>query len=441
MSAEPSSEEARLRDERNAISAEIGRRRAAGLPPDDLIDRHRAVSAQLDALRAEGDGPTGGAAAAREGLTTEVETSSEAFSALRDEWRDLLDDSRADTPFLRWEWLYSWWEVFGGGKQLRLVTVRGRPDGRLLALAPMMLGVGGQSRVLGFIGTGEVAEGDYWSIILRAGHEREALTAVWQALSLRQSEHDGVFLRDVWTADPTLLALVACAAESGWDALIETRRQSVLGPLGADFAQFIGSVPDAFRRNQLRATDEYLARHGEGTTYAVAAGESDVERALEAIARFSCTRQATKGGRSAWQDRRFGTFMREACERLRGAGALVVDTLQRGGDVTAGVVGFRQGGRYCCYQIGFDPAAPPPAPLHHLFARRIQACIDGGERVFDFLAGTHEYKTQYFSGRRPVGHLHLLPHTHRSRRRIGGMMLAQGIRAQARQWLERRSPR
>ena len=40
-------------------------------------------------------------------------------------------------PFQSWAWIYPWWEAFGEGYELRLITVR---DGTLLVgLKPLML--------------------------------------------------------------------------------------------------------------------------------------------------------------------------------------------------------------------------------------------------------------------------------------------------------------
>src|SRR5215213_986142 len=86
------------------------------------------------------------------------------FATLEEEWTDLYDSSPLATPFQSWAWLYSWWEFYGEGYELRLVTIR--DDGLLVGIAPLMLE---RRRVLSrllFIGTGIT---DYLDILVRQG--------------------------------------------------------------------------------------------------------------------------------------------------------------------------------------------------------------------------------------------------------------------------------
>src|SRR5262245_65719792 len=58
------------------------------------------------------------------------------FARLRSEWNDLLSRSSADTIFLTWEWLSSWWECYAGPNDaLHIVTVR-ENTGELIGIFP-----------------------------------------------------------------------------------------------------------------------------------------------------------------------------------------------------------------------------------------------------------------------------------------------------------------
>src|SRR6185503_7976477 len=77
-------------------------------------------------------------------------------AALEAEWNELLARSASDTVFLTWEWLWSWWEIYGGEVEPCVATVR--EHGRLVAAAPCMIEdrrrFGLAFRQLAFIGTG-----------------------------------------------------------------------------------------------------------------------------------------------------------------------------------------------------------------------------------------------------------------------------------------------
>jgi len=123
-------------------------------------------------------------------LEVAVLTTSQAFAALKEEWKDLYEDSARSTPFQSWPWLYSWWEAFGEeGYELRLITVR---EGRLLVgLIPLMLEHWWGFRKLVFIGC--CAQMDF---LARKGWEGKVSEAGIRALRQMDSWHV-MDLRDV----------------------------------------------------------------------------------------------------------------------------------------------------------------------------------------------------------------------------------------------------
>ncbi len=104
------------------------------------------------------------------------------FAALEEEWEDLYHDSPRATPFQSWAWLYSWWEFYGEGYELRLITVRD-DEGLLIGLAPLMLERRLGFRKLLFVGTGPT---DYLDVLAREGWETQVLEAL--ARTLRQMD-------------------------------------------------------------------------------------------------------------------------------------------------------------------------------------------------------------------------------------------------------------
>jgi CelD/BcsL family acetyltransferase involved in cellulose biosynthesis len=102
------------------------------------------------------------------------------FEAMEEEWNELYRNAPLATPFQSWAWLYSWWEFYGEGCQLRIIAVR---DGHLLVgLAPLMLerrwGLG---RLL-FVGVRATGPTDYLDILVRQGWEDGVSEAVVRSL-------------------------------------------------------------------------------------------------------------------------------------------------------------------------------------------------------------------------------------------------------------------
>src|SRR5262245_54937044 len=92
------------------------------------------------------------------------------FSGLRDEWNDLLSLSSANTIFLTWEWLFSWWECYAGKDDaLHIIVVRDN-TGQLIGLLPLYRQLQPwlpfkPRRILRFIGDGSW-DSDYLDAIL-----------------------------------------------------------------------------------------------------------------------------------------------------------------------------------------------------------------------------------------------------------------------------------
>ena len=59
-----------------------------------------------------------------------------AFLALEGEWNDAVDRAAIAHPFLRHEWVRTWWDAFGEAQQLNILVVR--HAARVCAIAPLM---------------------------------------------------------------------------------------------------------------------------------------------------------------------------------------------------------------------------------------------------------------------------------------------------------------
>src|SRR5215207_1935799 len=63
----------------------------------------------------------------------------EAFRKLEPEWNALLQQSQSNCIFLTWEWISTWWEIFGADFEMRVLTSHD-PSGKLRGIAPLMIG-------------------------------------------------------------------------------------------------------------------------------------------------------------------------------------------------------------------------------------------------------------------------------------------------------------
>ena len=134
------------------------------------------------------------------------------MEALSGEWNTLLADSAIHVPFLRHEYLTTWWKTLGGGEwsQGELFTVTARhADGSLAAIAPLFLtdNCDGE-RALMFLGSIEIS--DYLDVIAHPEHLAQFLDELLDFLSGPQApEFRLIDLYNLLDTSPTLPALAA----------------------------------------------------------------------------------------------------------------------------------------------------------------------------------------------------------------------------------------
>src|SRR4030042_2787090 len=132
-----------------------------------------------------------------EGLKTFVIRDREEFFNLQEEWNNLLEESENDTIFLRWEWLYNWWLVYGKkSNELYIITVREKNT--LLGIAPLHIArrINGFIREVKFIGSNIVAS-EYLDFILRKGRKEDTLREIISFLKKNSNLWDVMNFADI----------------------------------------------------------------------------------------------------------------------------------------------------------------------------------------------------------------------------------------------------
>ena len=69
-------------------------------------------------------------------INIEIISDPDDFLALEEKWNFILKESRINNPFLRHEWLSSWWQAYGGNKQLYILKFI--TNGNTIGYVPFM---------------------------------------------------------------------------------------------------------------------------------------------------------------------------------------------------------------------------------------------------------------------------------------------------------------
>src|ERR1019366_4521087 len=114
----------------------------------------------------------------------------EEFDSLKDEWNALLSRSASDNVFLRWEWIHTWWSIFGSRFVLMILAVK--EEDRLVGIAPFYVQTVGLFRFRCLRLCSEGLSPDYMDVIAQKDRENVVICAVSDYLADHSDEWDEI---------------------------------------------------------------------------------------------------------------------------------------------------------------------------------------------------------------------------------------------------------
>jgi CelD/BcsL family acetyltransferase involved in cellulose biosynthesis len=334
--------------------------------------------------------PTLGAAAPQVPVWTDILRTSADFLTLEPEWNELLARCRRANPFSTWEWMSSWWEAFGRGREPWVCTARDGPRGRLLAVAPLVVRrhpfAQGPFRELSLMGA-SIAAGDHLDLLCEAG--REAWAADWlrNTLAAHRGQWD-VLALDRIVADSPLLDgawAIARGTPMVWRSVCPYLRFP---------AATAGQSPVLSRTTRnVRARKRRLVRTAAGNVeFQQVRSEDQLADALDDLFRLHASAGTDRRKRDAFRTADLRRFHRLLASRFLARRWLRLYRLRVGGQTRAVWYGFRWGDTLSLYQTGFDRAWSRFSPGLVLLSHVLDDAFAEGVCEVDFLRGEQAFK-------------------------------------------------
>jgi len=316
-------------------------------------------------------------------METRIITRREEVDVGSEEWNRLLSLSETNTIFQTYEWIWTWWTVFGHKYSLFLVEFWDRD--RLLALAPLMLDRTGMKCSLRFIGE---EHSDYCDFI--AGERKqEALTAIFDAI-VSCKEWDVIQLKNVPESSTTVAAIRNFCGRTG-KRLLETNGKycPTLMIMGhEDHARRV------LRKKTVRRRCNYLKKAGDFKVFHV----ETVEEAMRYLEPFFAQHIKKWNGSSPSslflkQENR--DFYHNLVYALLPGGLLLFTVLEFDGRPIAFHFGFDYASKVIWYKPSYDPDYGRRSPGTVLLKHLIEYCLDRGRNELDFTIGDEPFKRRY----------------------------------------------
>jgi CelD/BcsL family acetyltransferase involved in cellulose biosynthesis len=319
------------------------------------------------------------------------------FQSLRDEWNAVLARSAANNIFLTWEWVSTWWEMYGAGASLYVLTARDAA-GTLIGIAPLqrrrrgLFGLRGVD-VLEFIGYGGDVTPEQLDFIIEAGAEAAVAPAFVAHINADRGI-GGVDLRPFAATSPNLPHVERGLRQAGGPLRAVPDSICPVLPLPATRAAFMEGRSKNYRKKmkeyQRRCVRDLAAQPRLSTTSAELDADMGSLVALH--------RKRWEGRTRAFRSTAYVEFHRRLAARLFEKGWVRMFALDSPTGPLAMLYCFSYAGRFSFYQAGRDPEHNKHRVGLVLMHHAIEQAIDEHADVFDFLRGEEDYKYMWAAG-------------------------------------------
>jgi hypothetical protein len=317
------------------------------------------------------------------------------FDALKGSWDELLEASSTRTPFLRWDWVRLWWDVFGQDYELALIVAK-NGFGVVEGIAPWVIGraTSGARRYLRQLcwlgGVGDV-EGEVMDFLVPAGREAELTPRLCQGLKLLDASWQGVRLNKIPAESPNFpILLREMQAFTVFTGVVNIH-DSRCTELPSDWNGYAARHSGRWRRN-LRKRWEALVN-----AFGVERFQAGVDwSATEAMTQLGVLHeQRWVDHGSSFRQERAWSFHRRLAEMWLLSGRAVLPLLAVEGKMIAGCYGFLEGDRFFHYQIGWDRKYADFSLGNLAVKQCVKSCLGRGVRHYEMLSGEYRYKSEW----------------------------------------------
>ena len=305
-------------------------------------------------------------------------------------WNALVEQSIADSPFSRYEYLSQWWKTLGGGEwqNAELVLVSAREGDEWIGIAPLFIAEHDGRRALMLVGSIEIS--DYLDLIVREQDLERFLSGLLDFLAGTQdgwSELDWYNLPD---ASPTLAVLKTESERRGWAHSEEVYRPTPRIPLSGSFEEYLARI-DKKQRHEIRRKMRRAAESEKNVRFYIVNGTEDIDAEIDAF--FNLMIQSPE------KELFLHPVMREqmtaTIHDAHAHGYLWLAFLEVDGTKTAASLNFDYKNKLWGYNSGVSSEHRELSPGWVLLAHTIQWCCENGRYEFDFMRGDEEYKYRF----------------------------------------------
>lgn len=337
-------------------------------------------------------------------LRIDIVQTTEAFASLKEAWNALLDRAVRNTYFLRWEWLWTWWNDYREKNDTLCIILCSRGN-TLAGLAPLYIrrklwnGMIPLRRLM-FLGTREEGLTSEYLDLICVRDEEYAFAEKIVELIASGNICDDAALHKMEAASVFASSLKKSGPDNGLLCRMEERYACPYIPLPRDYAIFTASLSPSLHAKINR--DYRRLREHPQVRFRKTGSLEELERDFPELVRLHQARWESRGLPGSFHSERFLRFQQKAMRQMFQNNHLDLRFLMVGGRAIAALYNIRYNNKIYFYQSGldtsFDKRVSAGALLHD---QSIREAIASGMREYDFLlmGNTDAYKLRWTSER------------------------------------------
>jgi len=316
-------------------------------------------------------------------------------------WNALVEQSIADTPFSRYEYLSGWWKTLGGGEwsaeadgraeQPLLVLVSASENDQLIGIAPLFITEYEGQPSLMLVGSIEIS--DYLDLIVREQDLPRFLSGLLDFLVSASQPADHWRAIDWYNlpdSSPMLAVLKAESERRGWTHHEEIYRPTPRITLNGSFDEYLSRI-DKKQRHEIRRKMRRAAESEKNVRFYVVDGTEDIDSEINSF--FDLMVQDPNKEQFLHPEMR--EQMTVTIQNAHRGGYLWLGFLEVDGVKAAASLNFDYKNKLWGYNSGVGREHMELSPGWVLLAHVIQWCCENGRYEFDFMRGDEAYKYRF----------------------------------------------
>lgn len=313
----------------------------------------------------------------------------EFSEAIKRDWNTLLAQSTPHVPFLRYEYLNTWWQHRGGGEwpqDAQLAIIAGHEGGKMAGVAPCFIATHQGSKRLMLLGSIEIS--DYLDVISRDEDRQRFLTGLIDFVrSCPASLGDvmGLDFYNILEDSPTMLYF-----QSYPGATVEMLQHSPYIKLPGDWETYLANI-DKKQRHEIRRKMRRAAESEVPAEVYITTDGAQLEDDMESFLGLMAQDEEKARFLTPAMREQMKAIMRVAFE----GNSLLLIFLKIGGEFAAGYLNGDYLNRLWVYNSGLDRRFTEYSPGWVLLGHLLQWANENKREELDFMRGDEEYKYRF----------------------------------------------